>query len=217
MSNASDDALERTRSREVAGVLRSRDALDDTVADLLLAGFDRADIDVSGTIEELREKLGTTSVAAKELADVARAPRRPFIAPEDITITSALVVSICAFGGAALAALSVIAAGASAAAAAGAALAGAVIVGAIAAAVVGHFIRRERFEEAITGTALGGHVLWVTVRSPEREALAQKVLLRHGAEAVRVHEIEIEKRPEEIPLSSLRPDPWLGAEPLGRP
>jgi hypothetical protein len=38
----------------------------------------------------------------------------------------------------------------------------------------------------------------------------------HGGSAIRVHEIELEKRPEAIPLSTLRPDPWLGNERLGR-
>jgi hypothetical protein len=39
----------------------------------------------------------------------------------------------------------------------------------------------------------------------------------HGGEAIRVHEIEVEKLPEDLPLSSLRPDPWLGNERLGLP
>ena len=65
--------------------------------------------------------------------------------------------------------------------------------------------------------ALGGLVLWVRVRSPEREEKAQQILREHGAEAVRVHEIEIDKRFEDIPLSSLVLDPWLGSEPLGKP
>ena len=43
------------------------------------------------------------------------------------------------------------------------------------------------------------------------------LLERNGGHAVRVHEIEIEKRTEDLPLSSLRPDPWLGSEPLGHP
>ncbi|MEA2995828.1 MAG: hypothetical protein QOG74_1377, partial [Alphaproteobacteria bacterium] len=54
-----------------------------------------------------------------------------------------------------------------------------------------------------------GLILWVRVRDREREDEAQEILLRHGAQAVRVHEVEIAKRVEDIPLSSLRPDPWL--------
>ncbi|MGZ3296702.1 MAG: hypothetical protein ACXU9D_25975, partial [Xanthobacteraceae bacterium] len=62
-----------------------------------------------------------------------------------------------------------------------------------------------------------GLILWVRARSPEQEALAQEILLSHRAEAVRVHEIELEKRPEDLPLGTIRPDPWLGSEPLARP
>jgi uroporphyrinogen-III synthase len=62
-----------------------------------------------------------------------------------------------------------------------------------------------------------GIVLWVRVRSPDQENKAQQILHQHGGQAIRVHEIDIEKHPEEIPLSSLRPDPWLGNERLGRP
>jgi hypothetical protein len=62
-----------------------------------------------------------------------------------------------------------------------------------------------------------GLILWVRARSPEQETLAQEILLAHGAQAVRVHEIDLEKRPEDLPLGSVRPDPWLGSEPLGRP
>jgi hypothetical protein len=62
-----------------------------------------------------------------------------------------------------------------------------------------------------------GLILWVRVRSPEQEDLAQEILRAHHAEAVRVHEIELEKHPEDLPLGTVRPDPWLGSEPLARP
>lgn len=217
MNDPADAVLERARVREVAGVFRSREALEEAVSDLLLAGFDRADIDISGTLGELREKLGTTGVAAKELADLARAPRHPVFGGEDITITAALIIGICAFAGATIGALSVLASGATTAATAAAALGGGVIAGGAAGIVVARVIRKSQFEWALADAALGGHVLWVSVLSPEREAQAQEILVRHAAEAVRVHEIDIEKRARDIPLSSLRPDPWLGAEPLAPP
>jgi hypothetical protein len=37
------------------------------------------------------------------------------------------------------------------------------------------------------------------------------------SEAVHVHEIELAKTPEDLPLQSLRADPWLGDERLGQP
>jgi len=60
-------------------------------------------------------------------------------------------------------------------------------------------------------------VLLVRVRSAEEEAKATEILQGHGGQAVRPHEITIDKRLEHLPLHSLRVDPWLGDEPLARP
>jgi hypothetical protein len=46
MSGSRDTVLERVKVREGAEVFRSRDALDAAVDDLMLAGIDRADIDL---------------------------------------------------------------------------------------------------------------------------------------------------------------------------
>ena len=47
-------------------------------------------------------------------------------------------------------------------------------------------------------------------------AKAQEILPEQGAEAVRVHEIEIDKHFEGNPLDGVVLDPWLGGEPLGK-
>ena len=114
----SETVLERARVREVTGVFHSRHALDAAAHALLLAGFDRADVDVVACLDQIRERIGAFYVAPEELADVPRTPRDP----------------------------------------------------------------------AGARSASGS-----------------------------VHEIDLEKRPEDLPLGSIRPDPWLGSEPLGRP
>src|SRR5437879_10375836 len=96
MSSQSDAVIDRVKVREVAGVFRSREALDAAVEALLLAGFDRADIDVVGDLRALRERLGAAYVAAEELADVPRAPRRPYFAREDLTTCIAVVAGTLA-------------------------------------------------------------------------------------------------------------------------
>jgi uroporphyrinogen-III synthase len=55
----------------------------------------------------------------------------------------------------------------------------------------------------------GGLVLWVRLRSPDREKQVQEILRKYGAEAVRVHEIDIAKGLDEIPLSKFPVDPLL--------
>lgn len=56
--------------------------------------------------------------------------------------------------------------------------------------------------------------MWVRVLNREKEARVQEILAKSGGESIRVHEIEIEKRMDDLPLSKFNPDPWLGNEPL---
>jgi hypothetical protein len=161
--------------------------------------------------DAIREKLGGVYAPAEELADVPNAPRRAYVARGEVASALAFVAGALVYFGAAAAAIGVVASGG--ALALGLAAAGAGGAGALLASHLG----RERAEELEALMAAGGLVLWVRVRSPDREEKAQQILRDHGAEAVRVHEIEIDKRLEDLPLGSLRPDPWLGSEPLAHP
>jgi hypothetical protein len=184
-------ALEGVKVREVAGVFRAREEIDKAVDALRLAGFDQSDIDLMATADAVKETLGGIYLSAEELADDPRVPRRAYIAREGVRTALGLVAGILTYVGATAAALGV--------------------VGVLIAKLIGSSLAKE----LETQMELGGLVLWVRVRSPEREETAQKILHDHGADAVHVHEIEIEKRLEDIPLSSMRPDPWLGDERLG--
>ena len=87
----SDTVLERARVREVAGIFHARDALDAAAHELLLAGFDRADVDVVASLDQIRERIGPFYVAPEELADVPRTPRRPLIDRGDIGVFKVVV------------------------------------------------------------------------------------------------------------------------------
>jgi len=212
-----ETVLERARVREVTGVFHSRHALDAAAHALLLAGFDRADVDVVASLDQIRERIGAFYVAPEELADVPRTPRRPLIDREDIGVFKVVVAST----------LGSIAAGATVflmmSSGAGNAEIGvaAVLVGIVAAGtgflLAGRILGGDEAKGLDALMAERGLILWVRFRSPEQETLAQEILLAHGAHAVRVHEVDLEKRPEDLPLGSIRPDPWLGSEPLGRP
>jgi hypothetical protein len=211
-SEAGSEILERVKVREVAGVFRSREVLDAAVGTLLSSGFDRADIDiVVGT--EARRKLGSAEVAVEELPEVPAIPRQPFIAGEDLVLVSSLVLAILIFAGAAAAAWLVVASRGEPRWAVVAA-----IVGAIAAAVIGAQITRaftrKQVSELKAQMISSELVLLVRVRSPGEEEKAEQILLGHGAQAVRRHEIAVDKRLQDLPLHSLRVDPWLGDEPL---
>jgi hypothetical protein len=181
----------------------------------LSSGFDRADIDiVVGT--EARRKLGGAKVAVEELPEVPAIPRQPVIAREDLVLVWSLAVAILIFAGAAVAAWLVVGSGGELRWAVVAA-----IVGAIAAAVVGAQISRgftrSQIRELKAQLVAAEFVLLVRVRSPGEEAKAEQILLGHGTEAVRPHEIAVDKRLQDLPLHSLRVDPWLSDEPLAHP
>ena len=206
--------LERVKVREVAGVFRARDAMDEAVTALLSSGFDRADIDVI-VGAEARERLRGAKIAAEELPELPTAPREPVIAREDVVLVWSLVLSIVVFAGAELAAWLVVKSGgeliwAGISAAIGAIAAG--LLGAQLARALAHK-RIRHLEAQLMSREL---VLLVRVRSAEEEAKATEILLRGGAQAVRPHEIAIDKRLEDLPLHSLRVDPWLGDEPLAQ-
>jgi hypothetical protein len=214
MGRPAEAVIERQRVREVAGIFHSREALNDAVQALLLAGFDRADIDLMAGLDAVRQRLGFVYVAPEELADIPQVPRRPYVAPEDITSTKWMMIGIFAFASAAAAALVVIAAGGSTALTVVIATLGGVLAGGLAAWLIARAFRREQDESLAATMAARGIALWVRVRSTAREDEARRILQEHGGRAVRVHEIDLTKRTDDIPLSSLRPDPWLGSERL---
>src|SRR3981189_940406 len=94
MPGSSYDILDKVRTREVTGVFHSRKTLDAAVQDLLVAGYDRADIDVSASPDQLQRRLNYQSIPPADLADVPTAPRQPFVGEDDVLSTDAVVGSI---------------------------------------------------------------------------------------------------------------------------
>ena len=215
MTRETDTVIERAKVREAAGVFRSREQIDEAITALLRAGFDRADIDLMASAQAIREKLGGSYVAVEELADVPNVPRKSFIAREDVTTMVAAVAGILTFIGATASATAVVASGGAVALAAAAALLGGGLTGGTGAFLIHQFVDEQWGDELETLMEVGGLVLWVRVHNAEQERRAVEILRSLGGEAVRVHEIELEKRLDDIPLSSIRPDPVLG-EPLGK-
>lgn len=158
-------------------------------------------------------KNSGVKIAAEELPDVPVAPRQPFIAREDVVLVWSMVVSIPTFAAAALAACLVVRSGAHLIWAGVAATIAAVAAGWLGVQVTRAFARK-RIRDLAAQLTSRDLVLLVRVRSAGEEAKATQILLGHGAQAVRPHEIAIDKRLEHLPLHSLRVNSWLGDEPL---
>jgi hypothetical protein len=217
MHGSSDDILERIRTREVTGVFHSRKALAAAVQELLVAGVDRADIDVSASPDELERRLNYLSIPAADLADIPIAARQPFTGEDDVLSTEAVVGSVAGCVGAIAMAFYLVARDIGPLSVGIFSVLIGLVVGGAAMLWVRRLLRRERARGLDKLSEAQGLLIWVRVRSPEKEAEAQEILTRHGGKAVHIHEIELAKRPEDLPLHSLRPDPWLGDEGLGQP
>jgi hypothetical protein len=189
--------------------------LDAAVHALLSSGFDRADIDVL-VGAEAHQGLGGVKLPVEELPDVPDAPRRPFIDREDLIHVWSLVLAILIFAGAAAAAWLVVRSGGELGWAGVAAAIGAIAAALVGAQVARAFARRH-IRELQAQLITRELVLLVRVWSADQERKAEQILIGHGAQAVRPHEITIDKRLEHLPLHSLRVDPWLGDEPLAHP
>jgi hypothetical protein len=209
-----DDRRNLVKIREVAGIFRSN-AVEDAVHDLMLAGIDRADIDLTGAIEPLERRSGGLFSSAADLANAPAERRHPFVSKADGAVLISVAAGTGAFAFGAAAAQRVFASGGEVWVAAGVAILGALIGGGVGAWVAYRWLR-ARFEwELDKQIAAMGVVVWVRVRSPEQEAAVIRILTEHGAEAVRVHEFEIDKSLEGTPLSALRPSSALPEEHVG--
>src|SRR6202021_2334078 len=205
------------RTREVTGVFHSRKALIDAAEELLVAGIDRAYIDGSASVDELDLRSNYQSIPAADLADMPITPRQSFMGIDDVLSAEAVAGSIAGCIVAVAVAGILVARGTEPIYVGIFSILSGLIVGGIAVTRVRRRLYRERTLGLEKQSEWQGLLIWVRVRSPEKEAEAQEILARHGAEAVTVHEITLAKTPEDLPLHSLRVDPWLGDEPLGRP
>jgi hypothetical protein len=97
MGGPSDEVLYRTRTGEVTSVFHSRKALELAVQDLLMAGADRADIDISASSENSGGAPATGRRLSYQVippAALPMAPRLSFTDPDDLIATAALAGSV---------------------------------------------------------------------------------------------------------------------------
>jgi hypothetical protein len=217
MLESPEDILDRMRTREVTGVFHSRKALIDAAEELLVAGTDRADIDVSASVDELDRRLNYQAIPAADLADMPITPRQSFMGINDVLSAEAVAGSIAGCIAAIAVAAILVARGTEPLYVGIFSILSGLIVGRIAVTRVRRRLYRERALGLEKQSEWQGLLIWVRVRSPEKEAEAQEILIRHGGEAVHIHEIELTRESDDLPLHSLRPDPWLGDEQLGQP
>ena len=209
MNPRSKPVLEAVTVREVVGIFRSRDRLREAIDAMLLAGFDRANLDLVGGIARLRKAFSNPSISPDALRNVKGLPGKVPLGREDIALVQAMVIGIFGFLAAAGAAALVIATQRDAIQG----VIAAILAGSVVAALSGYlFARRIKPKDAAVVDEVRadhGVMLWVRVDLPEQEARASEILLAHDASDVRSIEVEIAKTPDDLPFNRLRPDPFI--------
>lgn len=209
MESKTDEIVEQRVVREVAGVVRTPEVLEKVVDALELNGFDRADIDVMADVETILKRFGSVFVPVEEFADVPGAPRRAFVHRDDISSGLSTAFGVLFSIGATVATLGVVASGGGLAAALAAAAAAGTASGGLG-ALAARYLLRDRAKLIETMIMRGGLVLWVRARTEEAERRADEIMRDGGAEAVRVHEITLDKRLSELPLAHIVGDEVSG-------
>lgn len=177
--------------REAVAVFNSVEDLREAMTDLQQNGFMRQELGFLADERTVEEKLGYY----RKTDDVKHhpdAPRALFMPDEPVGEVEAALAGIPLYIAAVTASGVVIASGGAlltAVAAAVAAGGGAAALGAI----LSRFVANHHAEYLQTQIEKGGLVLWVHIRSPERERMARQILDKHGAKYIETHEVSIKE------------------------
>jgi hypothetical protein len=168
---------------EVVGVFHKAEDLESAIDELLISGFDRAELSLLASEAAVAEKLGGYYRPASELADDPAAPRAAFVSSAAIGDAEGALIGGLAYVGATVAIGAVVmSGGALAAAVTAAVLAGGTggLIGTALAQWVGHH-HAAYLQNQVEN---GGLLLWVRAWSESDEARALEIIAKHAADKV---------------------------------
>ena len=200
-----DPAILATHVREAVGVVDSLEELEELVNQLTTHGVDRTDISLMGSFSAVFQKLKKVYRRPDEVADLPDVPRRALVTRDDVFVATPLVFGTLLTVGSFGAALPIVASGGALAAAVAAAIGGGAAAGALARIIRDKVVNPRdaaRLEDDLTS---GGLVVFVRVDTPDEEAQALKIMRDVGADNVHVHEIDIRRTREDVPLGAIQP------------
>ncbi|ACG80046.1 transport-associated protein(predicted periplasmic or secreted lipoprotein) (plasmid) [Phenylobacterium zucineum HLK1] len=200
-----EPAISALRVREVVGVVDSQEELDALVNELTTHGVDRTDISLMGTFSAVFHKLKKVYRRPDEVADLPDVPRRSLVTRDDVFASTALVFGTLLTVGSFGAALPVVASGGALAAAIAAAVGGGAAAGALARIIRDKVINPRDAARLEDDLMSGGLVVFVRVDTSAEEANALKIMREVGADNVHVHEIDVGRRRDDLPLSAVQP------------
>jgi hypothetical protein len=174
--------------REAVAVFPSEESLQGAIDELLVSGFDQAELSLLASEAAVEEKLGHRYTKVSELEDDPNVPSAAYVSPESIGDAEGAVIGALIYVGAGILMGPVAAAGGGIAAIATAAVAGGTIGGGIG-AFLANLIGQNHADYINEQLKHGGLLLWVRVWDEAREKKAVEILKRHSGTDVHVHEI----------------------------
>jgi hypothetical protein len=181
-------ARRHVTATEAVAVFHDVPSFQAAIDDLLMAGFDHAEINVLAHEETVKSTLGREYGSTAEFEDDPDAPRMGFVPEETIGDAEGAVIGASVYLPAIAGSLAVAASGGTLLGVfAAAAIAGG--AGGLIGAVLARRIGKEHAKYLERHLAHGGLLLWVRTSDAEREKTALEILRRHSAEDVHLHQL----------------------------
>ncbi|WP_210315308.1 hypothetical protein [Aurantimonas sp. DM33-3] len=177
-----------TQVREAVGVFHDRTQFQAAIDDLLLGGFDRAEISLLASRAAVEAKLGHRYRSVRDLEDDPAVPVVAYVSKESLGDAEGMVAGMLIYVGAVAAAGAMLASGGTLAAAIAAASVSGYIAGSLG-SVFDRTIERQYSQRLEEQLADGGLLLWAHVRDLEHEARAVDIMRRNGGADVHVHDL----------------------------
>ena len=173
------------KHREAVGVFQTPEALQETIDELETSGFSRHEISVLEEGDEMSERFGHETLPPEMLSENAFAPRNAQVAREDLGVVQGTIISAGIFFGV------ILAISASALLPFNGVLT--VLIGAAIGAAIGAGIAygftRKYYIKVRKQIRKGGLLLWVNTPNKDKETQACKILRKHHAMNIHVHDV----------------------------
>lgn len=164
--------------REAAGLFTDEDRLQKAIDELSMTGFFAHEMSLMGNDEQNVRRFAERG-GQRDVADVADAPRRAVVSPEEIGNAQGAAIGVPAYIAAVAATGMVVATGGTALAAAAAAVTAGGAGGGIG-ALLARWIGNKRQQTLTPHLENGGILLWVNLRDEVREKQACDILGRYA-------------------------------------
>jgi hypothetical protein len=171
---------------EAVAVFHAAGSLQSAIDELLVSGFDHAELSVLASEKAIIEKLGRSFASTTEFKDDPDVPRMGYIPDESVGDAKGAIIGAAIYLPAIIGSLAVVSSGGTMLGAiAVAALAGG--AGGAAGSWLASYVGKEHARHVSDHLQHGGLLLWVRTQDAEHEEKALAILRRHGGEHVHLH------------------------------